>query len=79
MRDLLYVIKQQPKLAKDASMALIDLGQSIQVTASSEDTNVLVRGTLQQEVYVRSSCLQALQVIQNSVTLDNVLMEPTAV
>lgn len=79
MRDLLHVIKQQPKLAKDASMALIDLGQSIQVTASSEDTNILVRGTLQQEVYVRSSCLQALQVTEKSVILVNVLMNPTAV
>ena len=62
MQDLLYVIKHQPKLAKDASTALIDIGQSMQPTATRPEIEVLLRGTLQQEVYVRNSCLQTLQV-----------------
>lgn len=61
-QDLLHVIKQQPKLAKDASSALIDFGQSIQSSATPDDISTLLRATLQQEVYVRNSCLQALQV-----------------
>ena len=64
MRGLLLVIKQQPKLAKEASSALVDIGQAIQSTVTSEELNVLIRGTLQQEVYVRTSCLQTLRVRQ---------------
>lgn len=62
MKDLLYVIKHQPKLAKDASTALIDLGQAIYLTATRDEIAVLLGGTLMQEVYVRNSCLQTLQV-----------------
>ncbi|TFY63660.1 hypothetical protein EVJ58_g3122 [Rhodofomes roseus] len=59
--DLLYVIKNQPKLAKDAASALIDIGQSMHSTATLEEIQALLRGTLQQEVYVRNACLQTLQ------------------
>ncbi|KAL4249154.1 TOG domain-containing protein [Abortiporus biennis] len=59
--DLIQIIRQQPKLAKEASSALIDLGQAMQETATHEDTAVVVKGTLSQEVYVRNSCLQTLQ------------------
>ena len=62
MRGLLQIIRQQPKLAKAASSALVDIGQGIQATVSPDELNVLIRGTLQQEVYVRNSCLQTLQV-----------------
>ncbi|PCH35750.1 ARM repeat-containing protein [Wolfiporia cocos MD-104 SS10] len=61
MEDLLHVIKSQPKLAKDASSALIDIGQSMHTNATRDEINVLLRGTLQQEVYVRNPCLQTLQ------------------
>ncbi|KAI0644913.1 ARM repeat-containing protein [Trametes meyenii] len=61
VRDLIHAIRHQPKLAKDASSALIDVGQAMQGNASRLETSELLRGTLYQEVYVRTSCLQALQ------------------
>ncbi|KAI0764358.1 ARM repeat-containing protein [Trametes elegans] len=61
VRDLIHAIRHQPKLAKEASSALIDLGQAIQANASRSETGELLKGTLYQEVYVRTSCLQALQ------------------
>lgn len=62
LESLLHVIRQQPKLAKDASSALIAIGQAIHATVSPEELSVIIRGTLLQEVYVRNSCLQTLQV-----------------
>lgn len=62
MENLLFVIRQQPKLAKGASSALIDIGQAVQSSVTPEELRVLLRGTLIQEVYVRNACLQALQV-----------------
>ncbi|EKM53603.1 uncharacterized protein PHACADRAFT_125439 [Phanerochaete carnosa HHB-10118-sp] len=61
MENLLFVIRQQPKLAKDASSALIDIGQAVQSSVKPEELQVLLRGTLIQEVYVRNACLQTLQ------------------
>ncbi|KAH9925947.1 ARM repeat-containing protein [Epithele typhae] len=61
VRDLIHAIRYQPKLAKDASSALLDIGQAMQANATREEVGVLVRGTLYQEVYTRTSCLQALQ------------------
>ena len=49
-------------LAKDASSVLIDIGQAMQGNATRDETAEFLRGTLYQEVYVRTSCLQALQV-----------------
>ena len=62
VRDLIHAIRHQPKLAKDASSALIDIGQAMQANATKAETAQLLQGTLYQEVYVRTSCLQALQV-----------------
>lgn len=62
MESLLNIVKHQPKLSKEASSALIDLGEAIHATATREETAVLLNGTLLQEVYVRNSCLQTLQV-----------------
>lgn len=62
VRDLIHAIRYQPKLAKDASSALIDIGQAMQGNATRDETSEFFRGTLYQEVYVRTSCLQALQV-----------------
>jgi len=59
---LLHIIKQQPKLTKGASSALIDLGEAIHATATRQEIDVLIQGTLLQEVYVRNSCLQTIQV-----------------
>jgi hypothetical protein len=60
---LLHIIRQQPKLTKEGSSALIDLGESIHDTATRQEIDVLIRGTLFQEVYVRNSCLQTIQVL----------------
>lgn len=62
MESLIHVIRQQPRLAKDASSALVDIGQAIYPNVTTKETLVLLCGTLMQEVYVRTSCLQALQV-----------------
>ncbi|OJT01635.1 Translational activator GCN1 [Trametes pubescens] len=61
VEDLIHAIRHQPKLAKDASSILIDVGQSMQGNATRVEISSLLRGTLYQEVYVRTSCLQALQ------------------
>ena len=62
VQDLIHAVRHQPKLAKDASSALIDIGQAMAENATREEVSELLRGTLYQEVYVRTSCLQALQV-----------------
>ncbi|KIK62847.1 hypothetical protein GYMLUDRAFT_242480 [Collybiopsis luxurians FD-317 M1] len=63
---LIHVIRTQPKLSKEASSSLVELGEAIQLhgeegSALKEEIDVLVHGLLLQEVYVRNSCLQALQ------------------
>jgi hypothetical protein len=62
MEILLLIIRQQPKLSKDGSSALVDLGEAAFANASRDELDVLLQGTLMQEVYVRNSCLQTLQV-----------------
>ncbi|KAJ7600549.1 armadillo-type protein [Mycena floridula] len=61
LESLVHVIRQQPRLSKEASSTLVDLGQAIVAVATRSDIDVLLHGTLLQEVYVRNSCLQALQ------------------
>ncbi|RDX47550.1 ARM repeat-containing protein [Lentinus brumalis] len=61
VRDLIHAIRTQPKLAKDASSALVDIGQAMQGNATKAEISEFLLGTLYQEVYVRTSCLQALQ------------------
>ncbi|KAJ4478479.1 armadillo-type protein [Lentinula aciculospora] len=58
---LIYIIRFQPKLSKEASSSLVELGEAIHGSALKEEIDMLVSGTLLQEVYVRNSCLQALQ------------------
>ncbi|KAF5388930.1 hypothetical protein D9757_005118 [Collybiopsis confluens] len=65
LRLLIHVIRTQPKLSKDASSTLVELGEAIQVPGEAGsvlkgEIDVLVNGLLLQEVYVRNSCLQAL-------------------
>ncbi len=62
IQDLLLIIKQQPKLAKEASSTLIDLGESILVNVSDVELDSLIKGTLVQEPHIRNACLSALQV-----------------
>jgi hypothetical protein len=62
MRSLVAIIRQQPKHGKDASSALVDLGEAIHENAIEEEVTLLLQNTLSQEAYVRQSCLQTLQV-----------------
>ncbi|PBK80431.1 hypothetical protein ARMGADRAFT_1092223 [Armillaria gallica] len=59
---LISTTHQQPKLSKEASLALIDLSEAIYRTASKSEVDILLQGTLLQEAYIRNSCLQSLQV-----------------
>ncbi|KAG1734519.1 armadillo-type protein [Suillus lakei] len=61
MEHVLHVIRHQPRLSKDASSVLIDLGEAVQSNATRDEVGVLIDGTLLQEVYVRNACLQAIQ------------------
>lgn len=61
LQSLVHVIRSQPKQSKEASSALVDLGEAISASATREEAGVLISGTLMQEVHVRNSCLQALQ------------------
>ena len=62
MAILLHVIRNQPKLTKEASSALIDIGEAMHTNATREEINVLIEGALLQEAYARNACLQAIQV-----------------
>ncbi|KAG7093730.1 hypothetical protein E1B28_007382 [Marasmius oreades] len=61
IRLLIHLIRLQPKLSKEASSSLIELGEAIRGSALREEIDTLLQGTLHQEVYVRNSCLQTLQ------------------
>jgi len=63
IENLVHIIRQQPNLGKVASSALIALGESVSATATPSEIDALLRGTLFQESYARSSCLQTLQVL----------------
>lgn len=62
MEHVLHAIRHQPRLSKEASSVLIDLGEAVQSNATRDEVGVLIDGTLLQEVYVRNACLQAIQV-----------------
>lgn len=74
MQSLLCILRQQPKLTKGASSALIDLGEAMHATATREEVDVLIQGTLLQEVYVRNSCLQTIQVHLSSNDLHSLML-----
>lgn len=65
MDHVLHVIRRQPRLSKEASSVLIDLAEAVQANATRDEVDVLIDGTLLQEVYVRNACLQAIQVGTN--------------
>ena len=62
MEYVIHVIRLQPRLSKEASSVLVDLGETVQANATHNEISVLVQGSLSQETHVRSSCLQAIQV-----------------
>lgn len=66
IEGLLHAMRHQLKLSKEASSTLIELSQAIYPNATKDETALLLRGTLSQEAHVRTSCLQALQVMSRS-------------
>ncbi|TIA83681.1 hypothetical protein E3P98_00634 [Wallemia ichthyophaga] len=63
IRVLLKAIGSYTKHSKDASSTLVNLGESLRDNATYDESTKLIQGTLADEIYVRSSCLQALQPI----------------
>ncbi|KIJ51382.1 hypothetical protein M422DRAFT_43931 [Sphaerobolus stellatus SS14] len=61
IKNLLHIIRFHPQLAQTAVPALVDLGETIRLTASPKDIKALMTGTLAQESLVRNACLQTLQ------------------
>lgn len=62
MEHVIRVIRLQPRLSKEASSVLVELGETVQATATRHEISALVHGSLSQETHVRNSCLQAIQV-----------------
>jgi hypothetical protein len=62
VEGLLHAMRHQLKLSKEASSALIDLGQTMSESATKNETDILLASTLFQEAHVRNASLQALQV-----------------
>lgn len=56
------IISKYPRLAKDASAALVDLGSAIQDNAQPGEVAAMISGTMSSDYNVRSASLQALQV-----------------
>ncbi|KAL1405501.1 translational activator of GCN4 [Vanrija albida] len=61
IRDLIHIIGNHSKLAKDASAALVDVGDAIRDVATEQEIKEMIAGTLSAESNVRNSVLQALQ------------------
>lgn len=62
IKSLLQIIRVHPQLAQTSVPSLVDLGEAIHLSASREETQTLIRGTLAQESLLRNACLQTLQV-----------------
>jgi len=62
MEHVLHVIRHQLWLSKDASSVLIDVGEAVQSKSTRDEVDVIIDGTLLQEVYVRNACLRIIQV-----------------
>ena len=62
IKDLVHLIPTYPRLAKDASSALVDLGAALQDVAKPDEITEMIQGTLSKDSNVRNAVLQALQV-----------------
>lgn len=61
---LVDIIKVYPSLGKDASSALVAVGEAMTINAERAEIEILVKNTLASESYVRNSVLQCMQVRQ---------------
>jgi len=55
-------MSRYPQLAQTTASVLVDIGDAIHMTATMEEINLILEGTLAQESFARHACLQALQV-----------------
>ncbi|KAG8863877.1 translational activator of GCN4, partial [Serendipita sp. 405] len=58
---LVHVIGGHPRVSRDAISALLETGEAIHDSATAEEQDELINSTLNQEVFVRNACLQAMQ------------------
>ncbi|RXW23690.1 hypothetical protein EST38_g2167 [Candolleomyces aberdarensis] len=61
LKVLVQVVRTQLRLNKEASSAIIELGEAIQVGVTRQEVNVLLKATLSQETHARNAFLQTLQ------------------
>jgi hypothetical protein len=66
IKSLLHIIRVHPQLGQVSVPSLVNLGEAIHLSATREETQTLIRGTLAQEGLVRNACLQTLQVCSRS-------------
>lgn len=55
-------MSRYPQLAQTTASILVDIGDAIHTTATTEEVTLLIEGTLARESFARHACLQALQV-----------------
>ncbi|ORX39844.1 regulation of translational elongation-related protein [Kockovaella imperatae] len=61
IKQLVQIINTYPKLGRDASASLVDLGDAIREVATEAEIKALIAGTLSKDSNVRNAALQALQ------------------
>ena len=62
IQNLLHIVANHSKLAKDAASALTDLAAAMKDTATTTEIREMIAGTLSKDSNVRNAALQALQV-----------------
>jgi hypothetical protein len=62
LKALVGVVRTQLRLNKEASSAIVELGEAMQVSAIKQEVDVLLKATLSQETHARNAFLQTLQV-----------------
>ncbi|KAF8317653.1 ARM repeat-containing protein [Clavulina sp. PMI_390] len=61
LSTVLDSMAQYAQLARTSATVLVDIGETIHSSATSEETSLLIHGVLAQESFARHACLQALE------------------
>lgn len=59
---LLHSLARYPSISKTTASCLVNISHGLNQTASAAELKLLLQGVLARESFVRSACLQALQV-----------------
>lgn len=62
IQDLVATLISYPTLGRTATTALQVLGEAMKASATRDEIEALLVGSMTEEVYVRFACLQAIQV-----------------